>query len=217
MGNMGIGASIREQRGRLNMSQEDLARACMCSRQTVSNWETGKTLPDIQSMTYLAEAFGVTVNDLVDQVAPELVRRLSVDKRELLLLALGVAFICALSVPLDIVLQRSDVPAPDVPAVAVYSILLFGLIAIIVRMGMIFRKHNLSTDREIGDYLVGAIQSAPQKKGFVRRHRFELSIACSCVACFALMFFVGERWEVAFWIAAAIVVVLQEGFQLISR
>ena len=193
----GIGTGIRIQRERLGMSQQDLAQACMVSRQTISNWETGKTLPDIQSMAYLAEVFGVTVDDLVNQVAPELGKRVSVDKRE--------------------VLERSDVPAPDIPAAAVDSVLLVGIVAIIVRMGMIFRKHNLSTDREIADYLVGNIHSAPQKKGFLRRHRFELSILLSVVACLALMVFAGEHWEVAFWILVAVAIVLQVGFQLISR
>ncbi len=79
------------------------------------------------------------------------------------------------------------------------------------------RKHNLSTDREIADYLVGNIHSAPQKKGFLRRHRFELSILLSVVACLALMVFAGEHWEVAFWILVAFAIVLQVGFQLISR
>ena len=89
----GIGTGIRIQRERLGMSQQDLAQACMVSRQTISNWETGKTLPDIQSMAYLAEVFGVTVDDLVNQVAPELGKRVSVDKRELLRLTLGIIFI----------------------------------------------------------------------------------------------------------------------------
>ena len=149
----GIGIGIRMQRERLGMSQQDLAQACMVSRQTISNWETGKTLPDIQSMAYLAEVFGVTVDDLVNQVAPELGKRVSVDKRELLLLTLGIIFIGVLYIPLEMVLERSDVPAPDIPAAAVDSVLLVGIVAIIVRMGMIFRKHNLSTDREIADYL----------------------------------------------------------------
>ena len=147
----GIGTGIRIQRERLGMSQQDLAQACMVSRQTISNWETGKTLPDIQSMAYLAEVFGVTVDDLVNQVAPELGKRVSVDKRELLLLTLGIIFIGVLYIPLEMVLERSDVPAPDIPAAAVDSVLLVGIVAIIVRMGMIFRKHNLRTDREIAD------------------------------------------------------------------
>lgn len=37
----GIGTGIRIQRERLGMSQQDLAQACMVSRQTISNWETG--------------------------------------------------------------------------------------------------------------------------------------------------------------------------------
>ena len=93
MESTGIGTGIRMQRERLGMSQQDLAQACMVSRQTISNWETGKTLPDIQSMAYLARVFGVTVDDLVNQVAPELGKRVSVDKRELLLLTLGIIFI----------------------------------------------------------------------------------------------------------------------------
>lgn len=120
----GIGTGIRIQRERLGMSQQDLAQACMVSRQTISNWETGKTLPDIQSMAYLAEVFGVTVDDLVNQVAPELGKRVSVDKRELLLLTLGIIFIGVLYIPLEMVLERSDVPAPDIPAAAVDSVLL---------------------------------------------------------------------------------------------
>lgn len=217
MESTGIGTGIRIQRERLGMSQQDLAQACMVSRQTISNWETGKTLPDIQSMAYLAEVFGVTVDDLVNQVAPELGKRVSVDKRELLLLTLGIIFIGVLYIPLEMVLERSDVPAPDIPAAAVDSVLLVGIVAIIVRMGMIFRKHNLSTDWEIADYLVGNIHSAPQKKGFLRRHRFELSILLSVVVCLALMVFAGRHWEVAFWILVAVAIVLQVGFQLISR
>ena len=116
MESTGIGTGIRMQRERLGMSQQDLAQACMVSRQTISNWETGKTLPDIQSMAYLAEVFGVTVDDLVNQVAPELGKRVSVDKRELLLLTLGIIFIGVLYIPLEMVLERSDVPAPDIPA-----------------------------------------------------------------------------------------------------
>ncbi len=200
-----------------NMTQEQLAMLLGVTRQAVSKWEAGKTLPDIQSMAYLAEVFGVTVDDLVNQVAPELGKRVSVDKRELLLLTLGIIFIGVLYIPLEMVLERPDVPAPDIPAAAVDSVLLVGIVAIIVRMGMIFRKHNLSTDREIADYLVGNIHSAPQKKGFLRRHRFELSILLSVVACLALMVFAGEHWGVAFWILVAVAIVLQVGFQLISR
>ncbi|MDO4437140.1 MAG: helix-turn-helix transcriptional regulator [Coriobacteriaceae bacterium] len=215
MDSTGIGASIRAQREALGMTQENLAQACMVSRVTISNWETGKTLPDIQSLTYLAEVFGVTVDDLIKQVEPELSHRVSIDKRELLLLSLGLAFIYVLYMPLENVLDR--VPATDASAAAVGVIVLIGMTAIIIRMGMIFRKHNLSTDSEIADYLVGSINSAPRKSGFFRRHYFELSILLGVVGCLALIFFAGEQWEIAFWVGVTALVVFQVVFKLISR
>lgn len=216
MDNTGIGESVRRQREALGMTQEDLARACMVSRVTISNWETGRTLPDIQSLTYLAEVFGVTVNDLVDQVASETHRRVSMDKRELLLLALAFAFIGVLYIPLEMMLKRDALPAPDIPAAAVNTIILIGIVAIVVRMGMILRKHNLSTDREIADYLSGSIQNASKKKGFVRRHQFELSILLCAMLCLVLMVVFGDGWNVAFFIALAASVVIEVVFNRIS-
>ncbi|KRL97575.1 helix-turn-helix transcriptional regulator [Levilactobacillus hammesii] len=48
-----------------HLTQADLAEELYTSRQTISNWETGKTYPDIQSLIRLANLYHVTVNDLV--------------------------------------------------------------------------------------------------------------------------------------------------------
>jgi DNA-binding XRE family transcriptional regulator len=47
------------------MSQEELAKRIYVSRQTISNWETDKTYPDIQSLLLLSALFDVTLDDLV--------------------------------------------------------------------------------------------------------------------------------------------------------
>ena len=62
---MEIGNRIREERDKHGLSQEDLANAIFVSRQTVSNWETGKTYPDVQSLLLLSNLFGVTIDSLV--------------------------------------------------------------------------------------------------------------------------------------------------------
>lgn len=49
-----------------NMSQEKLADRLMVSRQTVSKYETGESLPDIEKCKALADIFGVTLDDLVN-------------------------------------------------------------------------------------------------------------------------------------------------------
>lgn len=62
---MEVSNRIREERERLGLSQEALAREIYVSRQTVSNWETGKTYPDVQSLLLLSNLYGVSVDSLV--------------------------------------------------------------------------------------------------------------------------------------------------------
>ena len=72
---MEVGTRIREQRESAGISQEELARQIFVSRQTVSNWETGKTYPDVQSLLLLSNLFGVSVDHLVKGDAVRALRR----------------------------------------------------------------------------------------------------------------------------------------------
>ena len=47
------------------MSQEALAEAAFVSRQTISNWETDRTYPDVQSLLLLSALFETTVDKLI--------------------------------------------------------------------------------------------------------------------------------------------------------
>lgn len=56
---------LKEQRARLGMSQEQLAEAIFVSRQTISNWETDRTYPDVQSLLLLSNLFEVSIDELI--------------------------------------------------------------------------------------------------------------------------------------------------------
>ena len=47
------------------LSQEELADKIGVSRQTLSKYETGESLPDIEKCKALADVFGITVDDLI--------------------------------------------------------------------------------------------------------------------------------------------------------
>lgn len=49
----------------LGMSQGDVAEKLEVSRQSVSKWETGQSVPDLDKIIKLADLFGVTVDELV--------------------------------------------------------------------------------------------------------------------------------------------------------
>ncbi len=49
-----------------NISQEELAEKIGISRQTLSKYETGESLPDIEKTKAIADVFGVSLDDLVN-------------------------------------------------------------------------------------------------------------------------------------------------------
>ena len=62
---MNLSEQIKNHRTHRGYSQEDLAKKLYVSRQTISNWETDKTYPDVQSLLLLSALFDTTIDELV--------------------------------------------------------------------------------------------------------------------------------------------------------
>ncbi|MBP5263620.1 MAG: helix-turn-helix transcriptional regulator [Lachnospiraceae bacterium] len=56
---------MKKYRTEAGLSQDALAEKIFVSRQTISNWETGKNYPDINSLLRMSEVFGVSVDALL--------------------------------------------------------------------------------------------------------------------------------------------------------
>ena len=65
MDNEKIGKYIRELRIKENLSQSQLAEMIPISRQAVSKWERGKTIPDSQTLLILSKIFNVSIDSLL--------------------------------------------------------------------------------------------------------------------------------------------------------
>lgn len=61
-----IGSFLRELRKEKPMTQEQLAEALGVSGRTVSRWETGRSLPDLDLLMVLADYYGVALRELLD-------------------------------------------------------------------------------------------------------------------------------------------------------
>jgi DNA-binding XRE family transcriptional regulator/desulfoferrodoxin (superoxide reductase-like protein) len=59
------GAAIKELREKKNMTQLQLAEILRVSDKTISKWETAKGYPDITLLEPIAEAFGISVPELI--------------------------------------------------------------------------------------------------------------------------------------------------------
>lgn len=56
---------ILELRTQKGLSQEELAEKVFVTRQAVSRWETGETIPNIDTLKLLSELFDVSINTLL--------------------------------------------------------------------------------------------------------------------------------------------------------
>lgn len=68
MGVEGIGNNILKLRRKKGVTQEVLAEFIGVTKTSVSKWETGTTMPDIQMLPLLASYFEVSVDELIDYV-----------------------------------------------------------------------------------------------------------------------------------------------------
>ena len=80
---MELGGQIKRHRTRLGLSQEELADRIFVTRQSVSNWENGRTYPDVQSLLRLSDLFGLSLDELIKgdiETMKEEINRLEIQK-----------------------------------------------------------------------------------------------------------------------------------------
>ena len=63
---MSLGSNLYQARKKAGLSQEGVAERLGVSRQTISKWETGETLPDIRQSKGLAVLYKLTLDELID-------------------------------------------------------------------------------------------------------------------------------------------------------
>ena len=62
---MDIGTKIKNARIAAQLTQEQVADALGVSRQTMSNWENGKTYPAIISVIKMSDLYGISLDHLL--------------------------------------------------------------------------------------------------------------------------------------------------------
>src|SRR5699024_3560213 len=62
---MELNQILRKKRQEYHLTQEQLAEKLYVSSKTVSNWETGKTFPDINSLIRLSKLYHISLDNLL--------------------------------------------------------------------------------------------------------------------------------------------------------
>lgn len=62
---MEVGERLKERRNELTMTQDFVAEKLGITRQTISNWENGRSYPDIDRIIRLSELYDLSLDELL--------------------------------------------------------------------------------------------------------------------------------------------------------
>lgn len=180
---MELQGQLRAHRARLGMSQEELARRVYVSRQTISNWETDRTYPDVQSLLLLSEVFGTSIDELVKGDMEVMEKAVENDwkKMERLvlmgwgLIILGIGLLVAgLAIPSGPSSLLANFTEAEVLGDALFLVLWIAGVALLVRVEALKRKNNLVTYRDLVAYSKG---EEPPRDGHAFGRRYPVVMA----------------------------------------
>ena len=151
-----LGANIAVYRKRAGLTQVGLAEKLNYSDKAVSKWERGESMPDVLTLTQLAELFDITVNDLLidpnalpEQTGPvervvgmavEKTLKRKADKKIILCLCSVLVWFVALLA--FVVISSLDIPYSWLPFV--YAVPANGIVALSLNSAWRdFRKNKL--------------------------------------------------------------------------
>ena len=78
---MDINERLYELRKNNNWSQEELAEKLNVSRQTVSKWESSKTIPELEKLVKLSEIYNISLDELIKGVSSETISKENSNKK----------------------------------------------------------------------------------------------------------------------------------------
>lgn len=139
-----FGQRLLQYRRKAGMSQEDLAEKVDVSRQTLSKWETGQSLPDAEKIQTVCEVLSITPNELLNYSSKvEKSHMKETEKRDaqniifdLFWLAM---FVCG-SLIFSVLFLTTTMPAWWVPIMALLMMLVPTVLFIVKGISRLIRK-----------------------------------------------------------------------------
>lgn len=149
---MNLEKQIKYYRILNKLSQEDLAEQVFVSRQTISNWETGKNYPDINSLFLLSKVFSISIDELVKGDIKEMtkiIKESDINRMK----QLGIIYFIGL-----LVVAISAAPLFwffDWIGLIPWSVLLIVVLVISIKLEKVKKEYDIQTYREIVSFYNG--------------------------------------------------------------
>ncbi len=147
-----LGSRLQRLRAQHNWSQQELADQVYVTRQTISNWETGKNYPDLQSLLLLSKIFAISLDDLVKgdlEIMRETIKRSDIHSMYVYTY-LMIGLIMAAIIAFGLAIHRFGWPG-YLLAIVLY----FLSLVVAIRIEKIKKQYDVQTYREISAFMEG--------------------------------------------------------------
>lgn len=189
---MELPTQLKKHRELKGLSQEDVVNQIFVSRYTISNWETGKTYPDVQSLLLLRNLFGVFVDELLkgdvavmrDVISKDAVRVRELTIGEIALLLCGVACLPGFGIVWKDASFIPEISCGAVAGIVSFVIFWIGAMFCAFRIKKIKKEHNLVSYKEINDFVEGKEPeegSIKDSNSFSRKHPKASNAMKACI------------------------------------
>lgn len=181
---MEIGKQIRKYRSEMKLSQDELADRVYVTRQTISNWENDRSYPDVRSLVFLSNVFGISLDILVkgdlkqmkEQINAEDIRKFKQDNRVYTVLLTGMILL----------------PMPLLKYLKIWGVLIWLLWSGVsiwwaMRIEKQKKAHDIHTYKEILAFLEGKRLDELEKNQEIGKRPYQISLLVAATAAVALL------------------------------
>ena len=181
---MDISKQIKKYRLDSKLSQEALAEKVFVTRQTISNWETGKNYPDINSLVLLSTLFDVSLDTLVkgdleemrEEIKSEDIKRFNHDGMIFTILLMATVVLC---VPLFLYL--------DFIGIAIWLVLFGVTMYYAKRVEKQKKAHDIQTYKEIIAFTEGKKLNHIEKRCEIGKRPYQKWFLVICSGLISLV------------------------------
>ncbi len=170
---MEVSTQIKKYRNTMELSQEELAEKIYVTRQTISNWENGKSYPDIHSLLLLSSLFNISLDQLIKgdiEIMKKEINKAEVEKFNRLGKVFSVSFIVVIIafVPLVVFLK--------IYGAVVWAILYLAVLALAFKVEKVEKDNDISTYKEIAAFSEGKHLDEIQKQREIGKRPYQTAL-----------------------------------------
>ncbi len=147
---MELSGQIKRHRDELGLSQEELAGKIFVTRQSVSNWENGRTYPDLQSLLRLSDLFGLSLDELIKgdiEIMKEEISKLEIEKLNRWGGLLSLLMLATVILPVPLMINEERIGLPVI--LLVLGTLFAVTMAVALKVEKIKKDNDVHTYKEI--------------------------------------------------------------------